>query len=316
MLERDDVLFQNPSPRCFPPPLSTLLISLKIFLRNKQLFLSIFALSTLPLSFLLFSLSLYIQPIKSRVYHLEAVAFLSSTRFESRHIWQESRADALSILRVKAFFFLPTYFLSLFTAITAVSSTASACQAKRPSLLSALTAVKLTWRRPLITTILIYAMSLLYDQVPRTFAALFGSPGSEFFVLVMGSAFEIYLMAVLSLGLVVSIVEEELGWEAFRVGSGVMAGRRLSGWVLSGVFLLVSGSITRDLEMTTDGQDPSLETSTMAMSVSTGMKDKLGLIVWYGIVVLWSYVVTTVFYLECRKQHVVRDDYEDESITI
>ncbi|KAB1204185.1 hypothetical protein CJ030_MR8G028266 [Morella rubra] len=311
MFERDGISSQRPK---FYPPLSTFFISLKVFLGNKQLFLSIFALAALPLSFLLFSLSLSVQPLKSNVYNLEAVAFLSSSRFEARHVWKESRADALSLLKVKALFFIPIYFLSLLVSITAVHSTASACHAKRPTLLAALTAVKLTWRRPFATTILIYASSLLYAQVPRTVATLTGSPRSEFVVLVIGSAFEVYLMAVLSLGLVVSIVEEELGWEALRVGSCLMAGKRLSGWLLSGLLLLGTGTIARDLERKMDSRYSSLDSSTMAVRVSTGAKDNAGLILLYGVVVLWGYILTTVFYCECRKRHAVRDD--EENVTV
>lgn len=312
MSERDDLLALYPT--CFPP-LSTLPLSLKIFLRNKLLFLSIFALTTLPLSFLLVSLSLFSLPVKSNVHKLEAIALLSSTRFEARHIWQEARADAIFLLRVKALFSLPSYFLSLLAAITAVKSTASACRASRPTLLSAFTAVKLTWKRPFVTTLLIYAASLLYAPIPILLAYLTNSPRSEFLVKAVASVVEIYLMAILSLALVVSIVEEKVGWEAVRVASGLMAGRRLSGWVLTGMFVLVSGAIAGYLGEMIDDQDPSLDSSTSSpMRVATGVKDTLGLIMLYGLAMLWSYMVTTVFYCECRKRHVVRD--EDESITV
>jgi hypothetical protein len=312
MSERDDLLSQ---PHTFSPPLSTILISLKIFLRNKQLFLSLFALTTLPLSFLLVSLSLFSLPFKSHVLHLEAVAFLSSTRFEASHVWKESRVHALSLLKIKALFFLPSYFLSLLAAVTAVKSTASSCHATRPTLRTAFAGVKLTWKRPFVTTIFIYALSLLYAPVPLVLAPLTGSPASEFLVLVIGSGFEIYLMAVLSLGLVVSIVEERFGWDAIRVGSGVMAGRRFSGWALSGLFVFISGAIARDLQRMMDSLDSSSEpTTSTAMRVATVVKDNVGLIFLYGIVVLWSYIVTTVFYCECRKRHVGRG--EDESVTV
>jgi hypothetical protein len=309
MSERDDDIIVTQSSHCFPPPpLSTLLISLKIFLRNKQTFFSIYALATLPLSFLLFSLSLLAHGVKSHVYHLEAMALHSPTGFEARHVWKESRADALSVLKLKAFFFIPNFLLSLVAAVTAVSSTVSACQAQRPTFLSSLNAVKLTWKRPSVTTIFVYAISLLYAQLPRTLAALTGSPGPELLVLLIGLVFEIYLMAVLNLGLVVSIAEDKFGWEAIRNGSGLMAGSRISGWVFSGLFVLVSGEIAMDQEKIMDGQDFSLESSksTVMKGVAIGVKNKLGLIFLYGVVMLWSYIVNTVFYCECRKRHVVR----------
>lgn len=307
MFERSDDTF------LFFPPLSTLYISLKIFLRNKHIFLSIFALATLPLSFLLFSLSLFSHRLKSHVYHLEVIALRSHTRIEARHVLQESRADALGLLKLRALFFLPNFLLSLVAAVTSVTSTVSAVHSERPTLVSSFAAVKLTWKRPSVTTIFIYAISLFYAQLPRTLAALSGSPGSEFWVLLLGSGLEVYLMAVLSLGLVVSIAEDRFGWEAIRVGSGLMAGRRVSGWVLSGLFVLASGAIAMDLERIMDGQDLFSSTST-AMSVVDGVRNKVGLILLYGVVMLWSYIVNTVFYCECRKRHVNR--VEDESVAV
>lgn len=113
-------------------------------------------------------------------------------------------------------------------------------------------------------------------------------------------------MAVLSLGLVVSIAEDRFGWEAIRVGSGLMAGRRISGWVLSGLFVMVSGAIAMDLQRIMDDQD-SLSSTSTAMRVVDGFRNKVGLILVYGgVVVLWSYIVNTVFYYECRKRHVYR----------
>lgn len=120
-------------------------------------------------------------------------------------------------------------------------------------------------------------------------------------------------MAVLSLGLVVSIAEDRFGWEAIRVGSCLMAGRRIAGWVLSGLLLLVSGAIAMDLERIIDDQD-SLSSTSTAMRVVDGVRNKVGLILLYGVVVLWSYIVNTVFYCECRKRHV--DRVEDESVAV
>ncbi|KAF3452852.1 hypothetical protein FNV43_RR03285 [Rhamnella rubrinervis] len=294
------------------PILKIGLDSLVIFLRNKRLFLSIFILATFPLSILLFSLSLSSHHLKSHVYHLESVARLASTRFEARHVWKESRSDAVSTLRIKALFFLPCYALSLLAAATAVSSTSLACNGKSPSLRTALSAVKLSWKRAVVTTICIYAILLAYGIVPRTLAAISGTPASKFLILLVGSGLEIYLMAVMSLALVISIVEERIGWEAIRVGSGLMAGSRVSGWVLSGTFVLASGIIARHVEEAMDDQD-----SWTVMKVAMGVWDRVGLMGLYGMLVLWSYVVTTVFYCDCRRRHVTRTSQsENEMVSV
>ncbi|KAK7854608.1 hypothetical protein CFP56_031467 [Quercus suber] len=66
-----------------------------------------------------------------------------------------------------------------------------------------------------------------------------------------------------------------------------------------------------DLERIMDGQDLLSSTST-AMRVVDSVRNKVGLILLYGVVMLWSYIVNTVFYCECRKRHVNR--VEDESV--
>lgn len=111
-------------------------------------------------------------------------------------------------------------------------------------------------------------------------------------------------MAVLGLGLVVSAAEERLGWEAIRVGSGLMRGRRVCGWLLSGLLVLASGWINGRVEelLLEAGQDSEM-----------GVWDKTVLICSYGLVVLFSYVITTVFYCDARRRHGIREPEEEEA---
>ena len=106
-------------------------------------------------------------------------------------------------------------------------------------------------------------------------------------------------MAVLSLGLVVSISEERFGFEAVKVGFGLMAGRRLCGFVLSAFFAVVSGEIRRRMEY----------------SVFSG-EGKMVIVLVYAFVVVWSYVVMGVFYCECKGRHhgIIKEvDYDDDN---
>ncbi|KAF5742866.1 hypothetical protein HS088_TW09G00927 [Tripterygium wilfordii] len=291
--------------------LHILLDSIKIISRNKQIFFPIFALLALPLSLHLFSVSFVSLPLKSHIHHLESVALYSASRFEARQIWKESRESAISLLRLKALFFLPSFILSLLAAISSVSSTAAAgITSQRPNLRSALTAIRQTWHRPALTTIFIYAVSLSYFNVPRVLAVVIGG-GSHllrFLIWVILSGLDVYLMAVMGMGLVVSITEERFGWEAIRVGSGLMEGRRLCGWMLSGLMVLISGVIgwkmERFLIMAIDRQDPSNWWT--SVKVVVGGSDRFVLVCLYGFVVVWSYAIATVYYCECRKRHVVR----------
>ncbi|WJZ98576.1 hypothetical protein VitviT2T_017090 [Vitis vinifera] len=304
---------ESPQDSCFLSPLKTLFASFKILLRNPKVFVSIFALATLPLSLLLFSLSLSSHPIKSQIYHLEAVAALSPTRFEARHVWKESRAYAISLVRLNALFFFPCYALSLLAAITAVHSTGLSCNGKRPTLDTALTAVRTTWKKPLVTTICVYAVMLVYVLLQRTLVAAAAEAGGlgpvAVVVALVGLGVEVYLMAVLSLGVVVSVMEELWGWDAIGSGWGLMEGRRFSGWVLSGILVLGSGCIGWEMEETMEGGDWWSVSGWRVM----GFGNKLWLVCLFGVVVLWSYVVNTVFYCECRRrQQVMRGEHESD----
>ncbi|XP_034699331.1 uncharacterized protein LOC117924718 [Vitis riparia] len=163
---------------------------------NPKVFVSICALTTLPLSLLLFSLSLSSHPIKSQIYHLEAVAALSPTRFKARC----------------------AYAISLLAAIPAVHSTDLSCNGKRPTFDTALTAVRTTWKRPLVTTICVYAVVLVYVLLQRTLVVAAAGGLGPVAVALVGLDEEVYLMAVLSLGVVVSVMEER--WGGMRLGAG------------------------------------------------------------------------------------------------
>lgn len=297
--------------------LKILLNSLDIFSRNKQIFFLLFILVTFPLSFLLFSVSLSARPIKRHVYYLEALARLSSTRFESQHVWKESRATALSLLRLRFSYFFPSYFLSLIAAITAVSCTHYAVHNKRFGFGTAMSSVRLTWKRPFVTTICIYAVLVLYSQASFFIAVLTGSaPGAIVLAWAIGSSVEVYIMAVLGIGLVVSVLEERFGFDAIRTGWGLMEGKRCSGWFLSGWFVLFSGLIGWRwdmLLMAMDLQDLGKEKKWTALIESW---ERVGLIGLYGIEMIWSYVVTTVFYCECRKRHVSRTENDNSNVAI
>ncbi|XP_022997441.1 uncharacterized protein LOC111492360 [Cucurbita maxima] len=314
MSERDDSLSHHES-LCFffVFPFKILFNSLQIFSRNKRIFLSIFFFFALPLSLLLFALSLSSHPLKSHILHLESVLRHSPTRFEFRHVFSESRDDAFSLLRLRAAFFLPIYAFSLLTAFSTVSFTHHSFHAKRPTLKSTIALLKNSWNRPLVTTICIYAILVAYSIVPNTLASISQSPALRFAILVAGVIFEVYLIAVLSLGLVVSIAEERFGFDAIRAAAALMADRRLSGSILTAMFLLASSSISWEMEGLMDGVDHWMRTTAAVTSnVAIGVWDKMGLISLYGMVIISGYVVTTVFYCECRKKDFVRVENEED----
>ncbi|KAK4374507.1 hypothetical protein RND71_005184 [Anisodus tanguticus] len=109
------------------------------------------------------------------------------------------------------------------------------------------------------------------------------------------------MMAVTSLALVVSVNEGMYGFDAVRVGSGLMEGKWVCGWVLSGLFVLFSGFIrgTMETSMAMDGSDFERVESTVVIKL---LWDNVVLIFLYALVVQWSFVVTTVFYFDLKKR--------------
>ncbi|KAL5149556.1 hypothetical protein HKD37_13G036356 [Glycine soja] len=279
-------------------PLKMIVESLRIMSCNKVVFASIMLLTTLPLSTLVISQSISTHSLTSQIQHLEALAHFTSTRFEARHVCQESRHEALSLLRIKALFSLPSYLLSLAAALSSVHSTLLALHATATT--TAAASLRHHSARLLATTIFVYAILFAFSPLPRVLAFLATSATARLLLLASASALEVYLMAVMSVALVVSVAEERFGWDAIRVGFVLMEGGRICGWVLSGLFVLGSSLIGSKLEHLMDGQD------------SIAVKDKASLIVSYGLLVLWSYVVITVFYCDCRKRHPIREHQADD----
>ncbi|KAE8691854.1 Detected protein of unknown function [Hibiscus syriacus] len=272
--------------------------SLRIFFRNKHIFLSIFIFLALPLSFLIFSLSFTSRPLKRHILHLESAALLTATNFESGHLLNESREESISLLRLKLLYSFPSSVFSLLSFISAVH-VASVSAPQRPSFLSTASAIRLAWKRVVVTSICSYSLFFLYIQLPRLFAtALRDYPRVSLAILVVGSGLEVYLMGVLGLGLVVSALEEKFGWEAICIGSVLMAGRKFCWWLVTCMLVGVSGWIGNRFENLTDGED---YVKSGVWTVFMGWKTA-ALFWFYAVLVIWSCIVTTIFYSDCKKE--------------
>ncbi|XWS73178.1 hypothetical protein CRYUN_Cryun02cG0103800 [Craigia yunnanensis] len=105
-------------------------------------------------------------------------------------------------------------------------------------------------------------------------------------------------MGVLGLGMVVSTLEEKFGWDAFRVGSVLMAGQRVCWWWVTCMLVAVSGWIGNRFEKLTDGED---SVKSGVWTVMMGW-ETLGLLWFYAVVVIWNSIVTTVFYCDCKNR--------------
>ncbi|KAK7265318.1 hypothetical protein RJT34_32937 [Clitoria ternatea] len=271
-------------------PVKMIIESVKIIMGNKLVFTWIMLLTALPLSTLVISQSISTHSLTTQIHHLEALARFAPTRFEARHVFRESRNDAVSLIRIKALFSLPSYFLSLAAALSAIHSTLLALHSP------AATALRPAALRLFATSIFAYTVLFAFSPIPRVLASLASPTSLRLLLLTVGSVVEVYLMAVTSLSLVVSVAEERFGWDATRVGFGLMAENRVCGWTLAGVFVFASSLIGLKVESLMDGED--------WMGVGN-------VIVCYGLLVMWSYVVMTVFYCDCRRRHPVKESQQD-----
>ncbi|XP_065865656.1 uncharacterized protein [Euphorbia lathyris] len=289
--------------------LKILIESLRIFPKNKHIYFLILIFITLPLSLLHFSQSLSSYPIKTRILHLEYLATRAATRIESLQVWRESREFALSLFHLKLFYFLPTYFLSLIAAITVITSTAYAYNKTPITIQFVFSTIKLTWLRPLLTSFYIYAILLLYSIVPYMLLDVVRSPTPwlKLVIWVVVVSVELYLIAVLGLSLVVSIMEMRSGWDAIQVGWCLMEGRRICGWFLCGLMVVVTGVIGWRMEGLVVVRDDSVEEA--KWMVMEGWEEAI-LVGLYGLAPVWGFIVTTVFYCECKKKHGGRSEEE------
>ncbi|OIT28477.1 hypothetical protein A4A49_39851 [Nicotiana attenuata] len=284
--------------------------SLKIFFSTKKLSFYIFAFISFPLSLFLFLFSFVTYPLKNSIQHLEELSLFSPILVESGHVLEEANKEAKSLLFLKVLFFFPTFLLSFFTAIAAVNVAFSVCPKGKPTVLTVFTAVKTAWKRVLVTTMCVYATMLACTVGPGMLIAFFKTyPFIRVVIVVLGSGLELHLMAVTSLALVVSVNEGKYGFDAIRVGSSLMQGKRICGWVLSGLFVLFSGIVRGMMEMSMNGWDFVRVESTVVIKL---LLDNLVWIFLYALVVQWSFIVTTVFYFDLKKRDSIKSDRDSE----
>lgn len=317
--DRDDdeiLLDQQETPRlssklwccrcwgCFSDMLSMFLGSLKIiFLENPKLFLSIYVFTCLPISLLLTSQSLSSRRLKAHIARLEWLSRAAEIWIEADNVRDESQADLRLLFLFKALYGIPIFLFSLLS----VTATVSAAKKRPQTVLATVRTVRATWTRPAITCV-VNSLALIawagFAHVVADVASTAAGIRAAVAATVIVAAAEAYLMAVLSLALVVSVAEDKKGVEAVRAGSGLMRGRRrVVGWALSGLVVVGSGCIAREMAGLMDGGDwgmSGLYGSEWTVRIRYGYMS--GLVMMLGWMVLWSYVVFTVFYCDCKKK--------------
>ncbi|KAF9608454.1 hypothetical protein IFM89_009820 [Coptis chinensis] len=228
----------------------------------------------------------------TQIYEKETLALSVHTRYEAREIQKEVRADVVTFIHLQSLFFIPCYTLSLLALMMTVNATALAYNGKQLDFIMAVKAVMLAWKRQLVTSGVVYVIVLTYCILTRVILILVGDVYARMLVWILLVVLEGCVLAILGMGMVVSVLEEECGLEALGVGWVLMEGRWFCGWILASLLVMMTSGIRWGFRILMGSQD--------LMS----LVNKVGLICILGLVILWSYVVNTVFYCECKKEQV------------
>ncbi|XVE98682.1 hypothetical protein REPUB_Repub03eG0128700 [Reevesia pubescens] len=105
-------------------------------------------------------------------------------------------------------------------------------------------------------------------------------------------------MGVLGLGLLVSALEEKFGWDAFRVGSDLMVRCRVCWWYVTCTLETTSGWIGNQFEKLTDDAN-TIKSGDWTVVIGW---ETMGLLWFYGVMIIWSFIVTTIFYYDRKSR--------------
>ncbi|KAK9715541.1 hypothetical protein RND81_06G171800 [Saponaria officinalis] len=290
-------------PNFLSPLIFIFIDSIKlIFINHPKLFFYIYISAALPLSLSVASLSLSAVPrlLKLHIRRLEFLYQVVDIWVEAANVKETCELDLKQLYRYKLLHFIPVFIFSLFNLVAVVTAVASPAKKRsRPGFRALVSGLKARWAGPAVTCVVTAAFWVFWALV----TAAVGDSSAA--VKVLMTVIEIYVMAVFSVAGVVSVAEERAGVDAIRAGSGLMKGRRAVGWVLSGLILLTTSCIGREIVGVMDGQDLIGKKLTAEMRVGY----MIGLMMLLGWVIMWSYVVITVYYCDCRKRHgVIRQD--------
>ncbi|KAL9224601.1 hypothetical protein vseg_000620 [Gypsophila vaccaria] len=290
-------------PNFITPLIIILIDSFKlIFIQHPKTFLLIYLAAALPLSVSLVSLSLSSLPrwLKLHIRRLDFLRLAVDIWVEAANVLETCDLDLNRLHRFKLLHAAPVFAFSLLT-LSAVSAAAAGPGRRRAragprALLSGLGPAR--WAGPPATAVVGAAFwipwGLLVAAVGRRLPL---------------AAVEVYAMSVLGLSMVVSAVEGRAGADAIRAGWGIMTGRRVVGWVLSGMILAVTNLIGREIARAMDGRDVTEDESGDGWRTGLRVGYVVGLVGVLTWVIMWSYVVMTVYYCECRKRNgVIRQD--------
>ncbi|XP_074271725.1 uncharacterized protein LOC141595660 [Silene latifolia] len=311
-------------PNCISPLVPMILDSFKIiFLDYPKLFFVVYIVAALPTSILLTSLSISATPrhLKAYLMRLEWLSRVVPTEQGMKNVWETSQDELRKLYHFRVLHAVPILVFSLVTVVATVTITSLAYNRKNevslenkkkcPNLSAVFAALRSKWAWPLLAGVANSFVWIMWGHV-LPILKIVGQPGAVVTMTVAEVVVEVYMMTVLSLSLVVSVEEERAGLDLIRAGLGVMKGRKVCGWVLSGLILVGTNCIGREMEMVMDGQDSEVNGRYTNWTVEMRVVFMVGLVIFLAWIILWSNVVFTVFYCDWRKRNVDRDTLEKD----
>ncbi|KAK1323735.1 hypothetical protein QJS10_CPA02g01419 [Acorus calamus] len=193
-------------------------------------------------------------------------------------------------------FMVPFFIISLYSLVTTVHSSATMYHDKFLTLGAMLSEIKWVWKRPIITMIYIglFTFAYVFTVVFFMIVSMVIIKGATEVALIvvmalLATLYYLHLLAVWTIGLVVSVIEEDCyGMDAIKKASELIKGRRLQGFALMIISSVVSSVVVAIVNHTP--LSGLIARRVVKMTVAYLFK-------------LLVFVVFTVFYYDCKRSH-------------
>ncbi|KAK9100038.1 hypothetical protein Scep_023468 [Stephania cephalantha] len=207
--------------------------------------------------------------------------------------------DVTTLLGEQLIIVLALYVVSWFSTVATIYVSAMSHLHKDLTLQELVLGTKKIWRRLVVTSFYASLLdvgysALLFVPFVMFFALLFFGSWFMFLsfiaLLIFPCLLFLYLTVVWTLSLVVSVLEEEAsGFQALGKAERLISGRKVQGFVICLVFMVVS----------TISAFVMISTQEVGIAVVVMVVKMVG----YGLLKMFSLMVYTVFYFECKKSH-------------
>lgn len=275
--------------------LGILMEALKLTWKNKKFLLLITLLVLPPFTILSLGSSFFVFFLMSVVASKEALLSLDGNdQSKTKQALAGIQKDFRVLVGIELCFFIALWMVILLAMETTVYSSAMAYVGKDFTLKGMLSRIKTTLKRPAITWFYVSFFSAAYVIFIMVLIWLVLPEGGAFIALVALMSFSavavyLYLAAVWTLGLIISIIEDDCyGLVALSKAGKLIRGRKFQGFILMLFLAVIALALCACMGFLAFAA--SLAFDLLAVSLLCLVK-------------LFAFVVYTVFYYECKKTH-------------